>query len=152
MTVMEKTVQTLEQLSDLAEDVLRVLPVYDTRATLVALTGDLGAGKTAFTKALARALGVEEEVVSPTFSILKRYPLHEGASFRTLAHLDMYRIDQENELRPIGFPSLLLEARTLVVVEWPEKVPGALGEEKTTVHITHRAGGERVFRIDFEQP
>lgn len=81
---------------------------------IVALHGGLGAGKTVFTKGIAKGLSIEEEIVSPTFTIQKQY---EGA--QKLYHFDLYRIEDEEELEHIGFYDFLGEA--ICVIEWPEK-------------------------------
>ncbi len=87
------------------------------------LNGTLGAGKTTFTKGFAKALGVEKTVVSPTFTIIKEY---EGTSL-TLYHIDMYRIEDEDEIYELGIEELY-RADSVTVIEWnkmeelPEKV------------------------------
>ena len=81
---------------------------------VVALTGELGAGKTVFAKGIAEGLGVTEEVVSPTFTLQRTY---EGV--RTLNHFDLYRIEDEEELTHIGFYDTLGEG--VAVIEWAER-------------------------------
>ena len=81
---------------------------------IVALTGELGAGKTVFAKGIAEGLGVTEEVVSPTFTLQKTY-----AGLRTLNHFDLYRIEEEEELHHIGFYDTLGEG--VCVIEWAER-------------------------------
>lgn len=93
-------------------------------ATLITLSGELGAGKTAFTKAFAKALGVEDHVTSPTFVLEKIYALPEGGSFARLVHIDAYRLKDASELAALGFDELMADSRTLIVLEWPEKVLG----------------------------
>ncbi len=91
-------------------------------ATVLALYGDLGSGKTAFTKALAKKLGVTETVVSPTFVIEKIYKLPPGKPFRHLIHIDTYRLDSAEELRVLGWDEIADEPENLIVVEWPDRV------------------------------
>jgi tRNA threonylcarbamoyladenosine biosynthesis protein TsaE len=99
---------------------------------LVVLEGDLGAGKTFFTRALARALGVPREVpvTSPTFALVHEL---EGARLR-VAHADLYRLGDDAELEPLG----LRDARgdgALLVVEWGARWAGALGGDALLIHL-----------------
>jgi tRNA threonylcarbamoyladenosine biosynthesis protein TsaE len=89
---------------------------------LVLLTGDLGAGKTAFVQGLARALGIIEPVTSPTFALLRSYPTPSGTD---LLHADVYRLDQLSEVIDLGLPELL-EDDAIAVVEWGERAVAAL--------------------------
>jgi tRNA threonylcarbamoyladenosine biosynthesis protein TsaE len=125
---MEKTLATLEALQDEAAAFVQTLAPRKDRATLVTLSGELGAGKTSFTQGLARTLGVSEHVTSPTFVLEKLYalPTNAGRGFARLAHLDAYRLEGGNALAPLGFDELMQDPATLVVVEWPEKVSDAL--------------------------
>jgi tRNA threonylcarbamoyladenosine biosynthesis protein TsaE len=104
-------------------------------AAVLSLSGELGAGKTTFTQALAEALGVMETVTSPTFVVMKRYPTqHE--TFQTLVHIDLYRIDDVSELVPLRIKEELANPRSLVVVEWPERAPGAIPMTATPIAFT----------------
>ena len=116
---MEYAIQSLAQLAELAEHSLATLEKSPSHATILGLSGDLGSGKTAFTKALAHALGVTEEVLSPTFVIAKFYSL-KGARWERLIHVDAYRIEHEDELAPLRWDELIADSRNLIVVEWPE--------------------------------
>lgn len=81
------------------------------RALVIALEGELGAGKTTFAQALAAALGVKGHVSSPTFLILKSYPLPKGKIFH---HIDCYRISSRKELSLLGFADILKDPNNLV--------------------------------------
>ncbi|MCL2409037.1 MAG: tRNA (adenosine(37)-N6)-threonylcarbamoyltransferase complex ATPase subunit type 1 TsaE [Oscillospiraceae bacterium] len=87
--------------------------------SVVALYGGLGAGKTAFTRGLAKGLGIESAVSSPTFAIVNEY--HGKVP---LFHFDMYRLESETELFDIGWDDYL-DRGGVCAVEWSEKVPGA---------------------------
>ena len=89
--------------------------------TVIAFTGDLGAGKTAFTRGLARGLGVTDRVTSPTFTIVNEYM---GGRL-PLFHFDMYRLESSEELFDIGWEDYLRRGG-VCAVEWSEKVMGAL--------------------------
>ncbi len=97
----------------------------EPHATVLALSGQLGAGKTTFTQALAHELGVEETVNSPTFVIQKVYAL-QGQSWQRLVHIDAYRLKSAGELQHLGWDELVADSGNLVVVEWPEKIEGAI--------------------------
>ena len=97
---------------------------------VVAFTGDLGAGKTAFVSGMARALGVEERVTSPTFTIVNEY---EGGRL-PLFHFDMYRLDSADELFHIGWEDYLARGG-VCAVEWSENVTGAIEPDAVRVSI-----------------
>ena len=125
---MQKILPTLEALADEAEAFVAGLTPRDDSATLVTLTGELGAGKTSFTQALAKALGVSEHVTSPTFVLEKIYELPEaiGRGFERLVHIDAYRLEGADALEPLGFAGTMQDPKNLVVLEWPERVADAL--------------------------
>ncbi len=94
-------------------------------ALVVGLSGHLGAGKTAFTKAVAKAFGIAEDVTSPTFVIMKIYGIgitEVGPQWKRLVHIDAYRLEQPEELEAIGWESLVADKNNLIMVEWPENV------------------------------
>ncbi|HQT82628.1 MAG TPA: tRNA (adenosine(37)-N6)-threonylcarbamoyltransferase complex ATPase subunit type 1 TsaE [Candidatus Paceibacterota bacterium] len=123
---MEKEIRTPAELeAEAARFVASLSPRED--ATLVTLSGELGAGKTSFTKAVARALGVKEIVNSPTFVLEKIYLLGgEASTFKRLVHIDAYRLEKGGDLAPLGFDELLRDPGNLILLEWPEKVADAL--------------------------
>ena len=98
--------------------------------TVIAFTGDLGAGKTAFTRGLARGLGVQERVTSPTFTIVNEY---EGGRL-PLFHFDMYRLGSADELFDIGWEDYLARGG-VCAVEWSENVSDALDNDCLRVDI-----------------
>ncbi|HIT02310.1 MAG TPA: tRNA (adenosine(37)-N6)-threonylcarbamoyltransferase complex ATPase subunit type 1 TsaE [Candidatus Enterenecus merdae] len=110
---------------------------------VVAFTGDLGAGKTAFVAGMAKGLGIEEWVTSPTFTIVNEY---EGGRL-PLFHFDMYRLGSAEELFHIGWEDYLARGG-VCAVEWSEHVAEALEEDAIRVDMT-RGDGEnsRVIRI-----
>ena len=101
--------------------------------TVIAYTGDLGAGKTAFTRGLARGLEIPERVTSPTFTIVNEY---EGGRL-PLFHFDMYRLASSDELFDIGWEDYLARGG-VCAVEWSENVEDAL--EEGTIRIDIRRG------------
>ena len=112
------------------------------RATIIALSGNLGAGKTTFVQFLAKELGVNEKVTSPTFTIMKGYMLH-GAGFEHLIHMDAYRIEDLNELGPLRFSEILDNKNNLLCIEWAEKIIQALPSEIIKINIEILSDGSR---------
>ncbi len=124
---METVIRSIKELDIFASNTLAALFVQSQnnpsdKATMLGLSGDLGAGKTAFVQALARALFIEEQVTSPTFVIARFYPLPHNKTFMRLVHMDAYRIEDASELPSIGWEEIIADPRNLVVVEWPEKI------------------------------
>lgn len=98
---------------------------------VLVLTGDLGAGKTQLTKGIAAALGVEDDVTSPTFNILMVY---EGAEM-PLYHFDLYRLDDADQLEDIGLYEML-DGDGVCAIEWGEQFADEIGSERLDVYLT----------------
>jgi tRNA threonylcarbamoyladenosine biosynthesis protein TsaE len=130
-----------------AEMILNTLPAFNTTASVVALSGDLGAGKTTFVQFLARALGVTETVTSPTFTIMKGYEVAGDKKFKHLIHMDAYRIEAEEELKPLRFAELVATPHSLFCIEWAERIATALPANLVQIQITHTKEEERVVTV-----
>jgi len=105
----------------------------------VALWGDLGAGKTTLARAILRALGVKEDVPSPTFTLVQSYDTQPR-----IAHYDLYRLKQAREMEELGFDDALAEGA--VLVEWPERAPEILPPDALHVRLGV-ADGARTARL-----
>ena len=103
----------------------------------VALEGDLGAGKTALARAVLQALGVTEDVPSPTFTLVQVY---ETPSL-TVSHFDLYRIKQERELDELGFDDALATGAALI--EWPERAAHRIPDDALHIHLAAAGDGRR---------
>jgi tRNA threonylcarbamoyl adenosine modification protein YjeE len=115
-------------------------------ALIVGLSGHLGAGKTAFVKEAARALGVTEDVTSPTFVIMKIYETTpvgalKDIPWKRLIHIDAYRLERREELEALGWEKLVADPHNLIMVEWPENV--GLDDLPESSHIRFEAGADR---------
>ncbi len=118
---MKYIAHTLEETQQIASDFVESLKPQTTSATVVGLYGDLGAGKTSFTQGVARFLGIEDRVVSPTFVIEKIYELKEK-NFSHLIHIDAYRLEKSEELLHLGWKEITGDSTNLILIEWPERV------------------------------
>lgn len=111
--------------------------------SLIAFYAPMGAGKTTFTTALCRELGVREDAVSsPTFAIVNEYRTAKGES---IFHFDFYRIEKESEALDIGLYDYL-DSGCLCLMEWPENIENLLPEETLKVSISVQEDGARVLR------
>ena len=132
----------LTNLNTVAQEILsRVSPKEESAATLVLLRGDLGAGKTTLVQALARELGIIEVLQSPTYVLMKSYPIpssREGNQFKTLVHIDAYRLLEPSEFKTIHPETFLKERSNLVVLEWPERAKGELPQGDLEVHLSSK--------------
>lgn len=145
----ERVIPDLVALDRFAEAVLAHIPEHPGAAT-VALSGELGAGKTAFTKSLARSLGVAEQVLSPTFVLMKTYDIPGHPRFRRLVHIDAYRLEGPEEATPLRFSEIAADPRNLVVIEWPERLAEILPKDRMT--LTFEQGDDDVRRVRIEPP
>lgn len=145
---MSELILTKEQLADFARDFTDKLEKSPDKATIVALSGELGAGKTFFTQNLAKALGIEITVKSPTFVIEKIYDL-SGQKWAQLVHIDAYRLEAGADLESIGWSEIIKNPNNLVVVEWPEKIAGAIPSR--AIFITFETLREDQRKITYDQ-
>ena len=128
----EKDTRNLAKL--LAEEILVTLPAAN--AFVVALTGELGSGKTTFTKTLLRTLGVRGRVASPTFIFSRRYR-SQLKYYENIWHFDVYRLNSPKEVREIGLKEAVSQDKNLVIVEWADKVKGLLPRGTIWVEFKH---------------
>ena len=117
------------QLVEIADEFITELDPRAQLAQLVALEGELGAGKTTFVQKSAQILGVTDPIQSPTYVIERVYLLPEEADFRKLIHIDAYRLDDPEELLRLGWGEKIKNPSNLIMLEWPERVEDILPEQ-----------------------
>lgn len=111
-----------------------------TPPAVIALTGDLGSGKTTLSQYIAKALGVTEFLPSPTFTLMNEYPLASGS---VLIHADLYRLKDVAEVRELGIEDYFAMARAYMVVEWADRAEAIFPAHTIWIHIDMR-GEERI--------
>jgi len=111
------------------------------KGDLVLLRGELGAGKTTFVRGVARGIGSAAPVASPTFQLVRIYP-----GRLQLAHVDLYRLEDGDELRDLGLDELLDAGA--VVVEWGDRIDKRAGVDAALISIEHLGGDRRLIRTD----
>ena len=117
---------------------------------VLGLIGELGAGKTALTQGIASGLGVKQILNSPTFVIMKTYPLPKGAGAKILAHVDTYRLNSYQELEAIGLGEYLADKEAITIIEWADKIKKELPSKTKIIKATHgKKENERIFDLKF---
>lgn len=118
-------------------------------ALVLALRGDLGAGKTIFAQGLGKALGVEDKILSPTFVIMKHFDIPSPGEFKNFYHFDCYRLDGEKDLAGLNFSEIINNAGNIAVIEWAEKIKGVLPLDAVWLDFEHRGGNKRRIILHF---
>lgn len=128
------------------EGIARALAKQLPRGTILALSGNLGSGKTVFVRGLARAFGIRQRITSPTFVIAKVYQIPHAKKY--FYHFDLYRIRHLRELAELGLTEVLSNRRNLVAIEWPEKVKKILPPHTIFIDLSlTKFRGQRKIKI-----
>jgi tRNA threonylcarbamoyladenosine biosynthesis protein TsaE len=112
-----------------------------TTATIIALRGELGSGKTTFTQGFASALGVVKQPKSPTFNLAKQYSIPNTTY--SLWHLDCYRLTGFRDLKTINLHQLFTDSSNIILIEWPENIGDGLPSDHIEIHFTHTGNDTR---------
>ncbi len=137
------TVGNLEEIDKVAEEFIRYISESDLQSNIFAFYGKMGAGKTTFIKAICKALGVQDNVNSPTFTIINEYKSAKGFP---IYHFDFYRINRLQEAYDIGTEDYF-SGSGLCLIEWPEKIAEILPEDCIKVSITTNPDLSRTIEI-----
>lgn len=116
---------------------LREVVQSKNQAAVITLQGDLGAGKTTFVQTLGRSLGVTETITSPTFVVMKSYELPKDPHWDTLVHIDAYRFEHGSEALALRLPELCTQPRTLICIEWPQRLDEYAPAATLALHFTY---------------
>jgi tRNA threonylcarbamoyladenosine biosynthesis protein TsaE len=149
---MQKISKTTKDTEQIAKDFAKIcLNKKDKNSCVVCLHGDLGTGKTTFSKYLAKELGVKRKVNSPTFVIMKRYQIKnfknkvKNSGFKNLIHIDAYRLKNEKEILILGWKEIITNPENLILIEWPENIKKAIPKKHHKIEISHTKEGHRKF-------
>ena len=138
-----KEVYGSEETERIAIELLKYMD--DHHSHILALSGDLGTGKTTLVQVLAKQFGITSAIQSPTFTILKSYEISHPR-YTHFVHVDAYRITNEDELIPLRFSEYLKE-ENFVCIEWPEQIPHALEHILQTIAQIEHRGDTREIHV-----
>jgi tRNA threonylcarbamoyladenosine biosynthesis protein TsaE len=136
-------VRSTSEMGGVAEGFLKEVLPEEGGATIVCLFGELGSGKTTFVKSVAHHFGIKEDVTSPTFVIQKIYHIPNHPFFRTLVHIDAYRLQGGGGLKDLRWEDTLKAPDTIIFIEWPENVKTAIPKSTADIYFSHINEGTR---------
>ncbi|WP_339916583.1 tRNA (adenosine(37)-N6)-threonylcarbamoyltransferase complex ATPase subunit type 1 TsaE [Yeosuana marina] len=131
---------TLNSIHEVAKQIITCL-----NSKIIIIYGDMGAGKTTLIKALVKALGSDDEVSSPTFSIVNEYTMKDD----TIFHFDLYRIKDLEEAYNFGIEDYIF-SKHWVIIEWPEIVESVLPDEIDRIDLTLQPDNSRLLKLNFK--
>ena len=134
----------------LAKEIIRGnLKLAKNTALVLALQGELGAGKTIFTQAFALAFKIKEKILSPTFVIMKKIKISPTASksYSNLYHFDCYRIKKDKEISELGFEEIMGNKKNIILIEWAEKIKKLLPQNHLLIKFEHLGEDKRKIII-----
>lgn len=121
----------------------------EIKSGIIALTGDLGAGKTTFTQGFTQGLGIKDRIISPTFVLIRQHKIPKTR--RMLFHIDLYRLDNPDHVRNLGIEELLQTKDDIVLIEWAEKIESLLPKNTTKISIKIKGENSReIFLSGFQ--
>jgi len=132
----------------IAEKILKKGPIKI--ATILALKGDLGGGKTTFLKGVAKGLGIKEKILSPTFIILRKFQI-PNSKFQRFYHLDCYRTEKPKEILNLGFKEILENPKNIVAIEWADRIEKILPKKVLQINFKFLGKKEREILIKWEK-
>jgi len=134
-TSFEETREIAKKLTEKLED-----------GTTICLYGELASGKTTFTQGIGQALGIKR-LVSPTFLIMRQYPVENHPVIKTLFHLDLYRLESIEDIKAFDVEEIWSSRENLLVIEWPEKFKNILPQKRIDIFFKANGDNERQIKI-----
>ncbi|NOY35514.1 MAG: tRNA (adenosine(37)-N6)-threonylcarbamoyltransferase complex ATPase subunit type 1 TsaE [bacterium] len=144
-TIITNSAEETRKLAENLAEKITASPV-GSGAAVIALTGDLGSGKTAFTQGFAKALGVKEKITSPTFVIQKNYKL-QTKNHKLLIHIDAYRIKDPKEIIGLGWEEMISNPPNIIIMEWAERIKKILPQKHIQINFEHLGGDKRRIKV-----
>lgn len=142
MNIITKNAKETQKVA--AELAQKLVKKKTAKALILALSGELGAGKTTFIKGFSKALGIREKILSPTFVLIHKHRLH-ASYFTNLYHIDAYRLKSEKDLLKLGIKEIFTNPENIVMIEWADKVRKIIPKNATWICFKHSSKGRRII-------
>ncbi|MDI6733968.1 MAG: tRNA (adenosine(37)-N6)-threonylcarbamoyltransferase complex ATPase subunit type 1 TsaE [Patescibacteria group bacterium] len=148
MIIKSTSKQTTQKLAEKIAKKLLKKRLKIKSGLVIGLQGNLGTGKTTFVQGFARGLKIKSKILSPTFVIMRVYPLKSKDCFLNFYHVDAYRIEKQKELNTIGLKKIINDPKNIILIEWVEKIKGMLPKKIFLIFFKHgRAKNERIIQF-----
>ncbi len=152
MRIIFKEDQIPSVVKEILEKTSKITKQENRKNIMLALSGELGSGKTTLTKEIARQLGVEESVISPTFIIMKKYtiknPLRSLPFIKKIVHIDAYRLENEDQVFQLDWEEIISEPN-FIIIEWPEIIKKHLPRNTFWIKLNHVNEEKREMELFF---
>jgi tRNA threonylcarbamoyladenosine biosynthesis protein TsaE len=137
-----------KEIPQIAEEVIAQIykKANNKGATVIALSGNLGAGKTTLTQAIGKKLGIKQKIASPTFILLKTYKF-KNKNFKIFHHIDAYRLEKPEHVEKLLWSSLIKDPNNLIFLEWPEQVGKLLPKNIVKIKLSHTKDKKRKISL-----
>ncbi len=112
---------------------------------VIALTGELGAGKTTFAAGFAKGLGIKEKIISPTFVFIRQHKIPQ--TDKILYHIDLYRLESSSHSKSLGIEEIINDPNNIVIIEWAEKLENTLQKNTLKIEIEKTEGDLRLITL-----
>lgn len=146
-----KSAQETQKLGQKIADNLSFDKLSSKKGRVIALYGELGSGKTTFIQGLAKGLEIKERILSPTFIMMRQYPITSHQSLTTnLFHIDLYRIEDEKDIRELGLQEIWNDPKNIVAIEWAEKIKKVLPKKRIDIYFEYLEDDERKIIINYQ--
>lgn len=142
-TITENQKETQKLAAEIAK---KITKKKNKKSLIVALEGELGAGKTTFIKGFSKTLGIKEKILSPTFVLIHKHKITNG-DFRNLYHIDCYRLKFEKDLLKLGIKEIFASPQNIVLIEWADRVKKLIPQTAIWIHFDHMEKNKRRIQI-----
>jgi len=153
---MEVVTKSAQETQELGEKIANQL-IIGHQSSIIALTGELGSGKTTFIQGLAKGLGIKERILSPTFIMMRQYPLtinhkkslmlRNKSSVMNFYHVDLYRIEDEKDIKGLGLKEIWSDPQNIVAIEWAEKIKKILPKKRIDIYFEYLGEEKRKIKV-----
>ena len=122
-----------------------ISPDFLKEGGVIALSGELGAGKTTFVQGFAKGIGVKDRIISPTFVLMRQHQIPK--SEKMLYHVDLYRLEGEVNIDELGLKDLFIDPNSIVIIEWAEKIKNLLPKNTTFIELEKLSENSRSIEV-----